>query len=227
MPILETQQLCKVFQQRGRGEVRAVDDVTLAIDEGSLTVLTGPSGSGKTTLLSLIGALDRATKGKVLFDGRDLTVCSDTELARLRRKIGFVFQDFALLPRLSVVDCVTYSLIPRGIRRQQRADIAREVLADLDIAHCRDVPTEQLSGGERQRVAVARALAGKPQLFLADEPTSNLDAKSEDRCIKLLQDVHATGTTIVIATHDPRLLEIATSVIELRHGHLVDAASEG
>ena len=220
MKFLETRQVGKAFHQRGRGQVWAVDDVSMTISQGSLTVLTGPSGSGKTTLLSLLGALDRATKGQVLFEERDLSDCSDTQLARIRRQIGFVFQDFALLPRLSVVDCITYPLIPCGISRREREQRADTLLAELGIAPCRDAPTEQLSGGESQRVAVARALVGQPRLFLADEPTSNLDSGSTECFIAILRRLHAAGTTIVLATHDPQLLELATEIVGLQQGRL-------
>src|SRR5690242_6483721 len=129
MPLLETRALCKYFRPGTRAEVRALDDVTLAIPAGSYTVLTGPSGSGKTTLLALLGAMDRPTRGQVLFDGRDLGAVSDAELARVRRRVGFIFQDFSLLPSLPAWENVTYPLIPRGVSRRRRLLLAQSLLA--------------------------------------------------------------------------------------------------
>lgn len=223
MTLLETRQLGRVFRRSARGEVCAVTDVSLSIEEGSLTVLVGPSGSGKTTLLSLIGALDRPTSGQVFFEGRDLSNCSDAELARVRRRIGFVFQDFALLPRLSVLDCITYPLIPCGVDRRVRLERANELLDKLDIVHCRNALCRELSAGERQRVAFARALVAEPRLLLADEPTSNLDAESEERVVEILKELHAARTTIVLATHDPRCLALATNVVELQSGRVTNS----
>ena len=197
MALLQLKHLGKTFHQFARGEVRAVDDVSLSIEQGTLTVLTGPSGSGKTTLLSLIGAIDRPSQGELHFDSRNLAECSDVELARVRRRIGFVFQDFALLPRLSVVECITYSLLPCGVPRATRNEQADELLERLGIAHCRDVPAGQLSGGERQRVAIARALIVNPKLFLADEPTSNLDEESEQTLVSILQKLQESTLKIL------------------------------
>ncbi len=220
MVLLETRLLGKTFYQKACGQVRAVSDVSLAIEDGSLTVLRGPSGSGKTTLLSLLGALDRPSAGDVLFEGRNLASCSDTELARVRQRIGFVFQNFGLLPKLSAIECIAYPLIPRGIERSVRRERADSLLERLGIAHCRDAPTEQLSGGERQRIAVARALIAAPQLLLADEPTSNLDPESEELLVATLLNLQATGTTIVVATHDARFSELATNVFTMCRGRL-------
>ncbi len=222
MKLIETKNLCRTFRNHRRDESRAVDDLSLTIEAGTLTVFTGPSGSGKTTLLSLLGALDRPSSGQVLFESRDFGACSDTELARLRRRMGFVFQDFALVRGLSTLDNITYPLIPRGIRRRDREQIASELLDRLEIPHCRTKHPEQLSGGEKQRVAVARALAGKPEVLLVDEPTSNLDHQTGQRFIALLRDLMADETTIVVATHDPRLVEMTDSVYQLDQGRLVD-----
>ncbi len=221
MELLTTERVSKTFRD-GRAEVRAVDGVSLCVERGSLTALAGRSGSGKTTLLSLLGAADRPSDGRVLFDERDFAKCSDTELARLRRRMGFVFQEFALIRGLSVADNIVYPLIPRGVARSRRDKSARELLARLGIEYCRDKRPEQLSGGERQRVAIARALVGQPEIFLADEPTSNLDAETAGQVAALIREIHQAGTTVILATHDPVLLAAATSVYHLQQGRLVD-----
>jgi putative ABC transport system ATP-binding protein len=157
----------------------------------------------------------------VVFDGRELTRCSDTELARIRRRIGYVFQDFGLVRGLTALDNVIYPLIPRGLRRGERDATARELLERLGIEHCSEKRPGQLSGGEQQRVAVARALAGKPDLLLADEPTSNLDAKAAHQFLAILRDIRATGTTVVLASHDPALIDLANPVFRLDGGRVV------
>jgi putative ABC transport system ATP-binding protein len=202
--------------------VRAVDDVSLAIARGDFAALAGHSGSGKSTLLSLLGALDRPTSGRVVFDGRDLTSASDVELARLRRRVGFVFQSFSLLPRMPVWESATYGLIPSGVSRRERQKLAAKVFERLGISDKLASRPEELSGGEQQRVAVARALVADPVLLLADEPTSNLDRRSAADLIALLGELHAGGLTIVTATHDPHLLSLATRPFTMDHGKLVD-----
>jgi putative ABC transport system ATP-binding protein len=219
MPLFETQELCK-FYRSSRAEVRAVNDVTLAIERGSLTVLTGPSGSGKTTLLALLGALDRPTSGRIFFDDRETTHCSDVELARLRRRVGFVFQDFSLIANLSAQENVTYPLIPRRIPHPERVRRAREWLSRFGMESKFAERAGDLSGGEQQRVAIARALAGHPEVILADEPTSNLDAETAGLLLSAFRDVRAEGKTIVIASHDPRVIEMATRTFALQAGRL-------
>src|SRR5947209_3542088 len=161
MMLFETRLLCKYYHSGTRAEVRALDEVSLSVERGSFTVFTGPSGSGKTTLLALHGALERPTRGQIFFDEKDLSNCSDVELARVRRRMGFVFQDFSLIPNLTAAENITYPLIPRGVARGERQRRARELLARFGMEGKLGVPARDLSGGERQRVAVARALAGR------------------------------------------------------------------
>jgi ABC-type lipoprotein export system ATPase subunit len=217
MLLFETRSLCKYY----RAEVRALDDVSLGIERGSFTVVTGASGSGKTTLLALLGALERPTRGDVLFDGRNLRDCSDAELARVRRRVGFVFQDFALIPSLTVGENITYPLIPRGVPWTERQRRAGELLARFGLENRLHAPARDLSGGERQRVAVARALAGQPEAILADEPTSNLDPHTAATLLAIIQERHAAGTTVVLASHDPRLIAVATRMYQLERGRLL------
>jgi len=222
MPILEVRQLCKVY----RGRVKALEDVALEIPAGAFVLLSGPSGSGKTTLLALLGGLERPSSGQVLFGGRDLAGCFDVELARLRRRMGFVFQDGALIPNLPAWENITYPLIPRGVPRAERYRLAREWLSRFGLADRLAARPGELSGGEQQRVAVARALAGRPEVVLADEPTSNLDEESGGAVIALLRAAHAEGKTVVASSHDPRLAALATRVYELKAGR-VRAVGEG
>jgi putative ABC transport system ATP-binding protein len=220
MIVLEAQRVCKYYRQGTATEVRAVDEVSLAIRQGAFAVLSGSSGSGKTTLLALLGALDRPSRGEILFTGRSLCKLSDAELTRVRRRIGFIFQDFALLPRLPIWETVTSGLIPLGIGRQARHDRAKSLLTRVGLGAAAHARPEELSGGEQQRVAVARALAGEPEVVLADEPTSNLDPEAGRQLLALLQAIHAEGRTILIATHDPRLIAASEEVYHLEAGRL-------
>jgi putative ABC transport system ATP-binding protein len=216
-PVLEARSLSKTYR---RGEVRALRDVSLAVAPGSFVLLTGPSGSGKTTLLGLLGALDRPSGGQVFFQGRDLAGCSDVELARVRRRLGFIFQDFGLIPGLPVWENVTYPLVPRGVRRAERRRRAEGLLARLGLPDKPAARPGELSGGEQQRVAVARALAGDPEVLLADEPTSNLDERSGQAILGILRQIHAEGRTVIVSSHDPRFRPLAAAVYELEAGLL-------
>ena len=218
--ILETRQVGKLYRTGRVGEIHALEDVSLDITAGSFAVFKGHSGSGKTTLLALLGGLERPTRGQVLLAGRDLGRCSDTELARLRRRMGFIFQDFALIPGLPVWQNITYPLIPRGVSPAERLQIAQRLLADFGMSGRLAALPRELSGGEQQRVAIARALAGRPELLLADEPTSNLDEEAGRVVIALLHQVHAQGRTVVASSHDPRLAAVATCIWELRAGRI-------
>ena len=178
-PLLEARNLTKIHRPGTSAEVRAVVDVSLCVAAGACVVITGASGSGKTTLLTLLGVLERPTRGEVLFRGRDLRSDSDSELTRVRRQMGFVFQDFSLIPSLPVWENVTYPLIPRGKSRRERRTLAQSLLDQLGMPDKLNERPQELSGGEQQRVAIARALAGRPDVILADEPTSNLDFAAE------------------------------------------------
>jgi putative ABC transport system ATP-binding protein len=221
MSFLEARNLCKFYRRGQQAEVRALEDVSLSIARGTFTALTGPSGSGKTTLLALLGALDGPTRGQVLFDGQDLSTLSDVGLARCRRRMGFLFQDFALIPDLSVWENITYPLIPRGVPRSQRRRRAETLLDRLGLVNRSDERPQNLSGGEQQRVAFARALVGEPEVLFADEPTSNLDVASAQELLALLRSCHAGGQTVVVSTHDPQLAALATTVCVLRAGRQV------
>lgn len=220
MLLFETHGVCKYYRGGSRSEVRALDDVSLGIARGSFTVVTGPSGSGKSTLLALLGALERPTRGQVVFDGKDLANCSDVALARARRRMGFVFQDFALIPNLTAEENITYPLIPRGVPGGERRRRARAALARLGMDDKLRVRARELSGGEQQRAAIARALAGEPAVILADEPTSNLDVESSQTLLAIFRELHAEGKTLVLSSHDPAVMALATRVHQLHRGQL-------
>lgn len=185
-------------------EVRAVEDISIAIQENQSVVLYGPSGSGKTTLLSLIGTIDRPTRGKVFLHGRDITQFSDLELSRVRREtIGIVFQSFNLFSNLSAWENVSYPLVPIGIRTKERFEQAKSLLERLGLGDRLHHSPEELSGGQQQRVAIARALINNPQILIADEPTSNIDADSIESLLEILAELKEEGKTIIISSHDP------------------------
>lgn len=221
--LIETHQLCCYFRRGTSREVRAVDNVSIQVPRGSFVVLAGPSGSGKTSLLSLLGLLDRPTSGSLIFGGHDLAGASDYELARLRRRMGFLFQDFALLPKLSVLDNISYPLIPRGGTRMDRMQVAQRWLERLGLVSQAASRPYEISGGECQRVALARALAGDPEILLADEPTSNLDQNSSQTVQDVFCQLHMEGKTCVLATHDKSFLSLATHILHLRGGQVVSS----
>ncbi len=220
-PIFVAQALSKVYRTSSRSVVRALDELNVVIEKGCITKIIGPSGSGKTTLLALFGALERPTSGSIIFDGKELTRCSDVELARIRRRMGFIFQDFGLISNLTVLENITYPLIPRGVPRKERVERARALLRRFGMEDRRAARARELSGGEQQRVSIARALAGNPDVVLADEPTSNLDAETTRIFLSVLQELQAENKTVVIASHDPRLIEIASKSYSLRDGRLL------
>jgi putative ABC transport system ATP-binding protein len=220
MSFLETLKVGRCFRAGTDAELWAVHEVSLAIPQGSFVALTGPSGSGKTTLLGLLGGLDNPSRGHVLFEGIDLGGCSDVQLTRVRRQVGFVFQNVSLIPRLPLWENVTYHLIPRGASRAERSEIARALLYRFGMAEKLDKAAGELSAGEQQRAAIARALAGRPRVILADEPTSNLDQSARRILSALFQEFRACGNTVVVCTHDIELVSQATLVCELERGRL-------
>ncbi|MGC8668187.1 MAG: ABC transporter ATP-binding protein [Chthonomonadales bacterium] len=216
-PIVEAEGLSKWYR-RGREEVRALDGVSLSVEEGAFVVVTGPSGSGKTTLLQIIGAMDRPTSGRVRLAGRDLTCLRDRELTAFRRDmVGFVFQHFGLLPTLSVEENVALPMMLARTRNRQRVE---QLLHLTGLWERRSHRPAELSGGEMQRVAIARALANSPRLLLADEPTGNLDSVTGERIIHLLREVNAHGVTVVVVTHNERLAQYAHRAIRLKDGRI-------
>ncbi len=208
----------------GKRKVVALDRVDLHVDKGELAAIVGPSGSGKSTLLNLIGGLDRPTAGEIVIDGAKLNGISDDELTRVRRdKIGFIFQFFNLLPTLSCLENVALPLHLRGWPKKKTEARARELLELVGLSARFEHLPEELSGGERQRVAIARALAVYPPILLADEPTGNLDSRTGEEILSLIQDLHRRlGSTVLIVTHDTQIAASCPRLISLRDGRIVE-----
>jgi putative ABC transport system ATP-binding protein len=206
---------------RGPREVAALAGVSLDVREGEKLAIMGPSGSGKTTLLSILGCLDRPTRGEHLFDGRRVEGLSDDELSRLRnRAIGFVFQAFHLIPQLTVAENVETPLLYAGAPPREWRGRALAALERVGLAERADHRPGELSGGEAQRTAIARALVTEPRLLLADEPTGNLDSATGDEIAALLDELHARGRTIVLVTHNEALARRAERLVRLRDGRI-------
>lgn len=206
----------------GEALVHALRGVSLTIPAGSFVALMGPSGSGKSTLLHILGLLDRPTSGRYFFNGEDVATSPDRVRTRLRQKaIGFVFQFFHLLPRLSALANVELPMLFAGIPPGQRRERALAALSAVGLAHRAHHRPDQLSGGERQRVAIARAVIMEPKLLLADEPTGNLDRASAREVMDLLSTLHERGQTVVLVTHDPAIAAYAQRVYRMADGQVV------
>lgn len=213
--------LKKHFEMGGQ-IVRALDGVDLDIEAGTFTVVMGPSGSGKSTLLYLLGGLDRATSGEISIEGERLDQMDENALALFRRRfMGFVFQSFNLVASMSALENVAFPMQFAGVASGQRRKTADRVLDQVGLGNRANHRPSELSGGQQQRVAIARALVNDPRLILADEPTGNLDTSSGAAVMHLLSDLHQTGRTVLVVTHDPRMAKFATHKIFLLDGRVV------
>lgn len=219
--ILEMHDICKDYPM-GKTVTRVLKNVNLTVNEGDYLAIMGPSGSGKTTLMNIIGCLDVPTSGSYSLGGRDITACSAKELATVRNKeIGFVFQSFHLLPKLTALENVALPLLYGGMKKAQRLELARQALETVGLADRIDHRPDQLSGGQCQRVAIARAIVGKPKLLLADEPTGALDSASGAQVMELFQQLHEeSGATIIMITHDAGIARHAQMTRTIRDGIL-------
>lgn len=216
--VIELQNIHKVFKIGDTNTV-VLENVTLSIAEGEFVAIMGPSGSGKSTLMNIMGLLDTPSSGVYKIDGQDMKATRDKDLAKLRReKIGFVFQSFNLLPRLTVLQNVELPMIYGRKSKKERNQRAMHLLRMVGLEHRAKSRPTIISGGETQRTAVARALANNPSLILADEPTGNLDSKSSDAVMSALRDLHKKGVTIVVITHNPEIAEQAQRIITIRDG---------
>ena len=191
------------------------------IAENEYVAIMGPSGSGKSTLMNIIGCLDTPTGGSYTLDGERVDSLSDERLSRIRgRKIGFVFQSFHLLPRLTALENVALPLVYAGVSRSQREERAREALTRVGLSHRMTHLPGSMSGGQRQRVAVARALIGHPSIILADEPTGNLDTATSEEIMQLFGEIHASGNTVILVTHEEDIARHAHRIVRLRDGRI-------
>ena len=221
--LVEMKDICKDYPQ-GRETVRVLKNVSLQVKEGDYLAIMGPSGSGKTTLMNLIGCLDVPTSGSYLLAGKDLHGATSNELAQVRNELlGFVFQSFYLLPKMSAVDNVALPLLYAGVPKKERRERAVEALKLMGLGERLEFRPNQLSGGQCQRVAIARAIVGKPKLLLADEPTGALDSASGDQIMDIFDSLNQNGATIIMITHERSIAERAKEIRYIRDGVLSEA----
>lgn len=224
--ILSMKNICKDFPL-GSEVLHVLKNINLEVKEGSYLAVMGPSGSGKTTLMNLIGCLDVPTSGEYLLAGRDITSCNDNQLAEIRNKeIGFVFQSFNLLPKLTALENVALPLLYADVKKADRLERARAALDTVGLSDRVDFLPEQLSGGQSQRVAIARAIVGHPKLLLADEPTGALDSTSGAQIMELFKELHTSGSTIIMITHDPNIAAHAEKTAHILDGCLTGGTEE-
>jgi putative ABC transport system ATP-binding protein len=220
-PAVRTEDVWKIFQQEAE-EVQAVRDVSLTIERGEFTALAGPSGSGKTTLLNVIGGLTRPTRGLVWVAGQEVTAMSNQQLAQLRLdQVGFVFQAYNLLPVLTAMENAEFPMLLQGIADDERAARIGELFERTGISGLEDRRPGKLSGGQQQRVAVVRAVASRPALVLADEPTANLDTAASEALLDVMLDLNRDlGVTFVFATHDTRVMDRSRRLVQMVDGRI-------
>lgn len=218
--VISTKDLRKTYDM-GTTKVHALRGVDVEISVNDYVALMGPSGSGKSTLMNLLGCLDTPSEGDYFLDATNVSTMTDGELAEVRnRKIGFVFQTFNLLPRLTALDNVALPLVYSGWSKADREARAQEVLTEVGLGDRVDHKPNELSGGQRQRVAIARALVNNPSIILADEPTGNLDTKTSIEIMKIFENIHSKGNTVILVTHEPDIAEHAHRIIRLRDGEI-------
>ena len=199
--------------------MRALDHVDLSIDKGELVGIIGHSGSGKSTLMNMLGCLDVPTSGNYYLNGKDVSNMTDDELSDVRNvEIGFIFQGFNLIPNLTAKENVELPLIYRGVSKKEREDLAVESLKAVGLEHRMDHKPSEMSGGQQQRVAIARAIAARPPVILADEPTGNLDSRSTQEIMEVLKELHRSGRTVILITHDDEIAAQVNRVIRIKDG---------
>ncbi|MDD3278741.1 MAG: ABC transporter ATP-binding protein [Lachnospiraceae bacterium] len=224
--ILELKDICKDYIQ-GKMIVPVLKDVMFSMNEGEYVAIMGPSGSGKTTLMNIVGCLDKLTSGSFFLDGQDMSKCTDNQMSDIRlQKIGFVFQNFQLMPKESALENVALPLTYAGIPKKERKERAMEALSRVGLADRVNFKPTQLSGGQKQRVAIARAIVNRPKILLADEPTGALDSKSGEQVMELFQSLNDEGVSILMITHAPDIAEYAQRVVEIRDGILKEREAQ-
>lgn len=219
--MIKVSHMRKVYQT-GEIKFEALKGVSLHVEKGEFIAIIGPSGSGKSTLMNILGCLDNASDGDYVLDGHDVKGLTDDEISELRnKKIGFIFQSFNLLPKLTALENVELPLIYGKYSSRQRDELARHALDIVGLSDRTDHRPNEMSGGQRQRVAIARALVCQPAILLADEPTGNLDSKTTEEVMAILKALNGQGHTIVVVTHEPEIASQTGRVITVRDGHIV------
>ena len=227
MPLIEIHDVYKIYNP-GENEVRALDGVSLSIDRGEFVAIIGQSGSGKSTLMNMLGLLDECTSGSYFLDGSDVSHLSDDELSEIRNKqIGFIFQGFNLIHSLTAQANVELPLIYRGMKREERSRLATEALKRVGLDERAGHRPAEMSGGQQQRAAIARAVAARPPVILADEPTGNLDSRSGEEVMRILHELHEEGRTGILITHDNDIAAEAQRVIRIHDGKIVEDVKKG
>ncbi len=222
MSLIEIKDVYKIYNP-GENEVRALDGVSLSIEEGEFVAIIGQSGSGKSTLMNMLGMLDTCTSGEYYMDGIDVSHMTDDELSEIRnKKIGFIFQGFNLISSLTAKGNVELPLVYRGMKRAERDKLSTESLKMVGLEKRMNHRPSQMSGGQQQRVAIARAIAAKPPIILADEPTGNLDSHSGKDVMKIIHQLHKEGRTIILITHDNGIAEEAQRVVRIQDGKIIE-----
>lgn len=216
--LVEIKDMCKIYNP-GENEVRALNHVSVSIDEGEFVAIIGQSGSGKSTLMNMLGCLDVPTSGTYMLHGKDVSHLEDDELSDIRnREIGFIFQGFNLIQNLTALENVELPLIYRGVSKKKRLQLAEEALTKVGLKERMEHKPAEMSGGQQQRVAIARAIAQAPPIILADEPTGNLDSGSTKEIMQIMQDLHKEGRTVILITHDNEIAAQAKRVIKIKDG---------
>lgn len=224
--ILECRDICKTYRD-GVLEVPVLKNVNFQMDEGEYVAIMGPSGSGKSTLMNIIGCLDQATSGTLLLDDRDISRCTENELADIRlKKIGFIFQSFQLLSYQTAIGNVELPLMYAGVPKKERREAAADALSRVGLAERMQFLPTQLSGGQKQRVAIARAMVNHPRMLLADEPTGALDSASGAQVMELFQKLNEEGMAVLMITHDSHVAAQASRMVVIRDGQLIQSGGE-
>ena len=221
MELISLKSIYKIYNVGGE-EVRALDGVDLSINNNEYLSIMGPSGSGKSTMMNMIGCLDSPSSGLYEFEGEKVHIMDDSQLASIRnRKIGFVFQTFNLLPKASALHNVEIPLVYANIKKEKRLEMASSALISVGLEDRMHHRPNELSGGQRQRVAIARALVNEPSIILADEPTGNLDSKSGHEIMKIFDELHRSGNTIILVTHEDDIAKYSNRIVRLLDGKIV------
>ncbi len=219
--VIEIIDVCKRYAM-GDNVVNALDHVSMTIEEGEFVAILGPSGSGKSTLMNIIGCIDVVDEGQYILDGSDINVRDEDELSDVRnQKVGFVFQRFNLLSKYSAIHNVAFPLLLRGVDRKEAYEEATKLLERVGLGARMHHKPHELSGGQQQRVSIARAMVGKPNILLADEPTGALDTHSGEEILRLFKEFNEDGVTIIVITHDQEVADVASRVVTIRDGHLL------